>query len=47
MVTIMDISFDHYRVFYYVALCGNITQAATWLYVNQPNITRTIRLLEQ
>ena len=47
MVTVMNISFEYYRVFYYVALCGNITQAATLLYVNQPNITRTIRLLEQ
>lgn len=47
MVTVMNISFEYYRVFYYVALCGNITQAAALLYVNQPNLTRTIHLLEQ
>lgn len=43
----MDISYDHYRVFYYVAQCGNITQAAVLLRNNQPNITRTIKNLEK
>lgn len=42
----MNISFDYYRIFYYVAKCGNFTQAANLLMNNQPNITRTIRNLE-
>lgn len=43
----MNISYDHYRVFYYVAKCHSITQAATILLSNQPNVTRTIRNLEK
>ena len=42
----MNISYDHYRVFYYVALYGNLTQAARVLLNNQPNLTRTIKTLE-
>lgn len=42
----MNISFDYYRIFYYVAKCGNFTQAANLLMNNQPNITRTIRNME-
>lgn len=43
---LMNISFDYYRIFYYVAKCGNFTQAANLMMNNQPNITRTIRNLE-
>ena len=43
----MNISYDHYRVFYYVARCRSITQAATLLLSNQPNVTRTVKNLEQ
>ncbi len=42
----MNISYDYYKVFYYVAKYKNITQAAKALLSNQPNITRTIKLLE-
>ena len=43
----MDVSYEYYRVFYYVAQCGNITQAAKTLTSNQPNVTRVIKTLEQ
>ena len=43
---IMYISYDYYRVFYYVAKYGNISQAAKLLLNNQPNLTRTIKNLE-
>ena len=42
----MYISYDYYRIFYYVAKYGNFTQAAQALMNNQPNITRTIKNLE-
>lgn len=42
----MNISFDHYKVFYYVAKYGSFTQAADALFLNQPNLTRTVKLLE-
>lgn len=42
----MNINYDYYRVFYYVAKCGSITQAAQALFHNQPNITRIIKNLE-
>ena len=42
----MYISYDYYRVFYYVAKYGNITQAAKLLLNSQPNLTRTIKNLE-
>lgn len=42
----VNISYDYYRVFYYVALHGNLTQAAKVLLNNQPNLTRTIKTLE-
>ena len=43
----MDISFEHYRIFYYVAKYGSFTQAANVLLNSQPNITRVIKHLEQ
>ena len=42
----MYISYDYYRVFYYVAKYGSIAQAAKILLNSQPNLTRTIRTLE-
>lgn len=43
----MSVSLDYYKVFYYVAKTGNITQAAQALYLTQPTVSHTIRLLEQ
>ena len=42
----MNISYDYYRVFYYVAKYKKFTQASKVLMNNQPNITRTVKLLE-
>ena len=42
----MDINYELYKVFYYVAKYGNITKAAAVLGSNQPNVTRVIKLLE-
>lgn len=42
----MNISYDHYRVFYYVAKFQSFTRAAECLMNNQPNVTRTIKNLE-
>lgn len=42
----MDINFEYYKVFYYVAKYRNITKAATALGSNQPNVTRIMKLLE-
>ncbi|MBQ8833982.1 MAG: LysR family transcriptional regulator [Oscillospiraceae bacterium] len=43
----MHINLDSYRVFYYVAQYRSFTKAAQMLYSNQPNVTRTIKNLEQ
>lgn len=42
----MDISYEYYRIFYYAAKYKNLTQAARALHSSQPNISRTIKLLE-
>lgn len=42
----MYINYDYYRIFYYVAKYGNITQAAKVLLNNQPNLTRAVKTLE-
>ena len=42
----MNINYEYYRIFYYVAKCKNLTLAAEILHSNQPNISRTIKLLE-
>lgn len=42
----MFISYEYYRVFYYVAKYGSFTKAASALMSNQPNVTRTIQNLE-
>ena len=43
----MNINYEYYRVFYYVAKFGSFTQAADALLNSQPNVTRTIRNLER
>lgn len=42
----MNINYEYYKIFYFVAKYKNITKAATILNNNQPNISRTIKLLE-
>ena len=43
----MDISYDHYRIFYNVAKYKSFTRAAEVMYSNQPNLTRAIKSLEK
>ena len=42
----MNISYDYYRTFYYVAKHRSFTRAAEILFSNQPNLTRAIKTLE-
>lgn len=42
----MYISYDYYRVFYYVAKYGSISQSAKLLLNDQPNLSRAIKNLE-
>ena len=42
----MNISYDHYRIFYNVAKYKSFTRAAEVMYSNQPNLTRAIKTLE-
>ncbi len=42
----MNINYEYYRIFYYVAKYKNITQASKALHSNQPNISRAMKLLE-
>ena len=42
----MNINYEYYRIFYYVAKYKNLTLAAEAMHNNQPNISRTIKLLE-
>lgn len=42
----MDINFEYYKIFYFVAKYRNITKAAAALGSNQPNVTRIMKLLE-
>lgn len=43
----MNINYEHYKTFYYVAMYKNLTYVAEILNNSQPNISRTIKLLEQ
>ena len=40
------ITYDYYRIFYYVAQYKSFTRAAEALHNNQPNITRCMNNLE-
>lgn len=42
----MEITYDYYRIFYYVAKYGTFSRAAEVLSRGQPNITKTISNLE-
>ena len=41
------ITYDYYRIFYFVARYKSFTKAAKMLGNNQPNITRCMNILEQ
>ena len=43
----MKVTYDYYRIFYYVAKYNSFTKAAKVLMNSQPNITRTINNLEE
>lgn len=43
----MSVSFDAYKVFYYVARHKNITSAANALYLTQPTVSHTVSNLEK
>ncbi len=43
----MEVTYDYYRIFYYVAKYKSFTRAAAILMNNQPNITRSIKILEK
>ena len=47
MMNGMNISYDSYRIFYYVAKYQNVTQAAAHLMNSQPNVTRAVKNLEE
>ncbi len=40
-------SFEHYKIFYYVAKLKNITLAASALFISQPSVSRCISNLEE
>lgn len=42
----MNINMEYYRVFYYVAKLGSMTQAAYELNTDQPNVSRIIKRME-
>ena len=42
----MNINYDWYKTFYYVALNGNITTASEQLYISQPAVSQSIKQLE-
>lgn len=42
----MSVSFDSYKIFYYVAKHGNITAAAKALYLSQPTVSQCILHME-
>lgn len=43
----MAVTYDYYRIFYYVAKYRSFTRAAAVLLSNQPNVTRAMNNLEQ
>ena len=47
MEIFMNVSYDHYRIFYNVAKYKSFTRAAEAMYSNQPNLTRAVKILEK
>ena len=43
----MNINFEYYKIFYYVATNGNITQTANKLLISQPAVSKSIKNLEE
>ena len=43
----MNINFEYYKIFYYVAKNKNITKTANDLMISQPAISKTIKILEE
>lgn len=43
----MEINFEYYKVLYYVAKYGKISEAAEKLFISQPAITQTVKKLEE
>ena len=43
----MNVNFEYYKIFYYVAKYGSFTKAARALGSTQPNVTRAMNCLEQ
>ena len=43
----MNVNFEYYKIFYYVARYCNFTKPAHALHNSQPNITRAMNALEQ
>ena len=43
----MDVNYEYYKIFYYVARYGNFTRAARALGSGQPNVTRAMNCLEE
>ena len=42
----MNVNFEYYKVFYYVAKNNSISQAASQLHLTQPTISHYIKSLE-
>lgn len=42
----MNVNFEYYKIFYYVAKYKNFTKAAHALNNSQPNVTRAMNCLE-
>lgn len=42
----MDISYDYYKAFYYIAREKSFTKAASILLTSQPNLSRIVKILE-
>jgi len=43
----LDFNLEYYRAFYYVAQLSSVSKAADALFLSQPNITRSIKKLEE
>ncbi|MEF9917941.1 MAG: LysR family transcriptional regulator [Eubacterium sp.] len=43
----MTVNFEHYKIFYTVAKEGSITSAAKALFISQPAVSKTVKVLEK